>query len=216
MPCDGHRLLETPRRLSESGLWALNERFYSEIGPDAWDQVPEHVSTGAWSARVQADLALAFLQDLAADGLLSAEVTVTVLEVGCGTGRFAYRFYRALSELLATSRLTHIAVSWVFTDLVGANLDVARNHEQFVPAVESGRVAFVPWDVTSTEPPVEVTGPIIVLANYMFDSVPSDAYLSCEDGLRSLLMGMSAPLTVDSTHARLIDHLSAHWHLDPS
>lgn len=207
-PAAGEVVLESPRALSESALWALNERYFLAAGPDAWREVPDHVTTSAWNARVQAELLFAWIEDLAAADALGGGVTV--IELAAGMGRLAFHLRRALAALLADSPHAAVPVRLVLTDLVDANLDVVRQHPAFADELAAGRVVCVAWDAKAEAPPVPIDGPVAVVANYLFDGVPNDAYV-VHDGLHALHMGLGRPEGADPEDARLIERVSVHW-----
>ncbi len=203
-------VLQQPTSLSTSALWDLNGRYFLARGPAAWEEVPDYVTTSTWNGRIQAELIFGFVQDLVAQGKLGRDGRVTVLELASGTGRTAFHIDRCLQALLAESELEDIDIQLVLTDLVEANLDAARRQPWFVKAAEEGRVRFAAWDLCADEVPVPIDGPVVVLANYCFDGVPTDAY-SVEDGLKALAMGISIPADADPQDARLLDQIAVHW-----
>jgi hypothetical protein len=93
-------VLEAPTPLARSMVWHLQRTFYSDQGIEAWSRshVPQSVTTSPIIAHAYARLVLAFLRDMRAAVDLSQPVYV--VELGAGSGRFAYRFLKAFTALL--------------------------------------------------------------------------------------------------------------------
>jgi hypothetical protein len=88
MSDDGKRILQRGKRLSESLLWWLQRNFFKQRGPQAWAKgvVPYYITSNAWIADSYAKVVLGWLRDCA--GTLDPDHPVTLLELGCGSGRF--------------------------------------------------------------------------------------------------------------------------------
>jgi hypothetical protein len=175
---------------AQSALWDGQARFFRELGPDAWDgRVPYHATNNVNIAASVAQIALAFMRDCASRHLGSAE-PIPVVEIGAGIGRFGYQFIRALSAL--KQELPGVDVRFVYwmTDASEATLDFLRGHPPLAAMIRDGLLRLALYDPTGAEPPVERTGhptgaargsfvhafeqPAIVVANYLFDSLPVD------------------------------------------
>ncbi|MCA9514267.1 MAG: tetratricopeptide repeat protein [Myxococcales bacterium] len=81
-----------------SAQWRLHHAYWAQRGVDAWKsgEVP-HLSTSNYATAGQhARLFAATVEDLVARGALGADDLVWMLEGGCGNGRFAVNFLRAL------------------------------------------------------------------------------------------------------------------------
>lgn len=186
--------LEAPTRLSQSVLWDLSRGFYLLKGPRAWAEavVPSAVSTHPRVARAYAHLVVAFLRDCVRAGVpLDLEAPVYVVELGTGPGRLGYRLARALRSLEGhMAGLPRPMV--VATDLAEGNLEFVQNHPFNRMLVEERRMDFARYDAERDEVvrlreagvtlgPGPVENPVVVVANYIFDSLRADAY-KIEDG----------------------------------
>src|SRR3982751_97014 len=120
------RTLEKGRRLSESLLWRLQRNFFDHLGAQAWTQgiVPHYITGNGWIADAYAKVVLGWLRDCA--GTLDLDQPVTLLELGCGSGRFGYLFFERLLDLLDRSSLRQVKVRYVMTDFTESTLAPLR------------------------------------------------------------------------------------------
>ncbi|TMQ08245.1 MAG: hypothetical protein E6J91_33650 [Deltaproteobacteria bacterium] len=164
--------LELPCRLSKSVLWRLQRRFYERQGMAAWSDgvVPHQVTSNPYMAR-------AYLY---------------IVELGAGTGRLAFQFLRHFDRLLAGSPFRDLAFRYVMTDVAEPNLAAWRAHPLLAPWLASGRLDLARFDAArddaialehggATLAPGTVHNPVVVIANYVLDSLPLDGF-SVKDG----------------------------------
>jgi hypothetical protein len=188
----GH-VLEAGKRLSESLLWRLQKSFFAVTGATAWSRgiVPHYVTSNGWIAGAYARVVLGWLRDVTAAGLLDPGHPVYLLELGCGSGRFGYHFLARLLDLLGRSSLRGVTLRYVLTDFTESNLAPLRSHPALQPWIEEGILDFAGFDATGGEEiRLERSGtvlgagtlvnplvnPLVVIANYVFDGVPQDAF----------------------------------------
>ncbi len=172
--------------LSASVIWSLERDGYRTAGVDGWrsGMVPHYITTNPFIAHAYARVALAYLRDIEAAGL--TEQPVTIVELGAGPGRFGYTMVRRLLELHAASRV-RVPFRYVFTDFVESNIATWQSHPYLKPLVDSGVLDFARFDLTADTEltlqcsgdvlrPGDTAGPAMVIANYVFDSVPQDCF----------------------------------------
>lgn len=182
-------VLETEQRFSSSILWALTRRYYEQRGIGAWDagQVPFYVTSNPYIARCYAHLVLAYLRDCLAAGSLDPRKPVFIIEAAAGHGRFAYLFLKKLMALKANSGLRHLDVRYLMTDLADSNVEAWRKQRLFKPFIDSGVLDFALYDVERDAAPRALTegapgplqdhdNPLVVLANYIFDTTAADLF----------------------------------------
>ena len=187
----GH-VLEQGQRLSHSMLWRLARDFYDERGIRAWTHgnVPQGITTTPHIARAYAKIALGYLRDV--DAQVDPSQPVYIVELGAGSGRFAYRFAKRLATLLERSSLRNKDFTYVMTDASTNLIDYWQAHPTLRPLVDAGLVDFAHFDAMqraditllnsrATLRAGAVANPVIVVANYVFDSIPHDAF-SIRDG----------------------------------
>ncbi len=185
-------VLEAGVRLSASILWQLQREVYNQQGVQAWSSgaVPQSITTSAFTARAYARLVLGYLRDIQPQ--LDGSQPVHILELGGGSGRFGYRFIEHLSRLLQHSALQHQSFVYVMTD-VTSMVDYWQTHPMLRPLVESGVLDFAAFDAAHPADirlinsgrllrAEELANPMVVVANYLFDSIPQDCF-SVRDGM---------------------------------
>lgn len=190
-------VLEERRRLSESLIWQFQRAGYQEQGIENWrgGELPYYVTSNPFIATAYAKVAFAFLRDCVAvhdqskNGASGIDLSKPfyIIELGSGTGRFAYYFLRRLQRLHHNSRLKHVPFKYVMTDFTADNLTYWQNHSHLKPFVEQGILDFASFDVeTDTELLLRSSqeriatdspgNPVVILANYVFDSIPQDLF----------------------------------------
>jgi hypothetical protein len=196
--------LEPPSRLSESLIWRLQREFYATQGPAAWTdkQIPTWITSNSFFARAFAGVTAAFVRDLAAaDG---GPATLNIVELASGSGQFAFQFLRRLAEMRrALPALAGMPVRYVLTDFTDGNVRAWEAHERFRPYLEDGTLDFATFDLErdselrllrsgQTLGAATPTGPMVVLANYAFDSTLQDCFrvragTLCEDLVQAMV-----------------------------
>ena len=191
-------MIEEGERLSRSRLWRLQRSFFERRGMEAWSRgtVPHYITSNPYIAQAYARVVLGWLRDLAhgAGELgLDRAAPIHVVELGAGSGRFAFYVLRALQRLLDRSRLGALRVRYVMTDLAAATVDAWLSHASLAPFFEAGVLDVARFDVERDDAlQLQYSGetltgsatanPIAVIANYVLDSVPQDAF-SIRDGV---------------------------------
>lgn len=177
-------------RLSHSALWTLQRAYFNQVGVNAWrsGRVPHYITSNPFIAAAYARVVTAFLRDLAAATSCSANEPLTIVELGAGSGRFAFHF---LQKLLAEPRpalLRGVPFRYVMTDVSPANLAFWREHPQLQPYFDAGVLDLSLFDAEQDESlHLQISGetlelggarrPLVVIANYVFDGLRHDAWL---------------------------------------
>ncbi len=181
-----HQLLESDKRLSESMLWTMQEEYFENQKSKIWSG-PHFYSTNRMPfVESYVELVTAALTDCAA--LIDGEEPVYILEIGGGSGCFAYRFLNDFVENLDHfDNLKRLKFKYILTDfsealvkkwLENKNLNTLyeqeildfavfrAQHDQKIELRRAGKT------LTSKE----IKNPLIVIANHVFDSIEQDAF----------------------------------------
>lgn len=186
-----HQILEENRPLSQSLLWRLQRNYFERQGIQAWSQaaVPQYITSNPAIANAYAQVLFAFLRDCRRDSSQSVDLDqpIYIVELGAGSGRFAFHFMRKFFGFFKRSVLKDLPVQYVMTDFAARNVAAYQAHPSLQPFVAAGLLDFACFDATQSEEirlsqsgavltPNTLANPLIVLANYFFDSIPQDLF----------------------------------------
>ena len=170
-----------PPRLRESAvLWDCSREYYTSSGASAWTSgdVPYHISSSAFIASAYAEVVAAFIEDSTASAAADSE-PLHVVDLGCGCGLLGVRVARALQR----RGVANVCV-------VLADLDVAAARAQLSLPSAAALVSEGLLDVAQLDATKDLSEgwelllsgrrigrgslrrPLVVLANYVFDSLP--------------------------------------------
>ncbi|HET7287747.1 MAG TPA: class I SAM-dependent methyltransferase, partial [Pyrinomonadaceae bacterium] len=199
-----HPPLETTR-LSHSLLWQLQLNYFDRCGIEAWRSgaVPHHITSSAFTAEAYARVVFGFFRDCHARAHDSSQ-PLHIVELGSGSGRFAYLFLRRFLSLHRNSVLKDLSFRFVMTDFTEQNLEYWRTHKWLKPFVEAGVLDFARFDVERDEQlhlihsrevlsSETLRNPLVVIANYLFDSIPQDAFSIVEGQFFENLLTLTIP-----------------------
>jgi hypothetical protein len=223
-------VLERGKRLSESMLWSLQQRFYDSQGAKAWASgvVPHYITGNGWIADSYAKVAIGWLRDCSGMTTepgsfppLDLRYPVTIVELGCGSGRFGFQFLSRLLDLLGRSALRHVRVRYLMTDFTDSILEPLRRHPALQTWIAEGILDLARFDATALGDAIgEIRNPLIVIANYVFDSLPQDAFAVRGGRLFELLPVLTAPEEEeDLAEPTILQRLEVTWEerpVDPS
>ena len=220
-------VLESRTPLYQSMVWRLQRTFYGDQGIEAWSRsnVPQGITTSPNIARAYARIVRGYFEDIQQS--LDPSQPVYIIELGAGSGRFAYRFLKAL---------THYQIPkfvYVMTDAIPTVMDFWQNNPRLRPFVDAGVLDFAQFDLLDLAPLTllnskvtlqsgGVANPVVMVGNYIFDTIPQDAYTVKSRQLFANLVTISASapeldLTAPDSRVRIsITFGAAETPLDPN
>jgi hypothetical protein len=177
--------LEQGVRLSRSMIWSWQRSFYERRGVEAWrsEGVPFHITSNPFIARAYARVVHGWLRNwLPNNAPFDPAEPVTIVELGAGHGRFGYLFLKKLLQ-----EIPDVRIRYVMTDLAESNVELWRDNPRLRPFLDSGLLDLACFDAArDTELRLAVSGrvlvpgasgnPMVLIANYVFDSLPQDAF----------------------------------------
>jgi tetratricopeptide (TPR) repeat protein len=198
----GGRILERDVPFSQSTIWRLQREFYAQHGLKAWteDLVPSYITSNTLIAGTYAAIVAGFLSDCLGQKIGYAQVSAAnplrVVELGSGSGKFACLFLRKLSMLLREGDLNPQLVRYVMTDCAEEVLEAWRSNRYLREFADQGILDFRLlradeerlMDLGETNQ----AGPLVVVANYVFDSLPQDAFAISNGEIAEMLLTISA------------------------
>jgi tetratricopeptide (TPR) repeat protein len=217
-------LIEKPKVFSESLLWSLQQHYFTHKGIGAWqeNEVPHYVTSNPTVANSYAEIVFALLHDHQRLTLAAQEQIepLYLCELGAGSGRFAFHFLHRLMSLCKQAEVAPTSFCYVLTDITESNLAFWSHHPQFQGFFETGVLDVGLFDITHSEQLIlqrsrktittgSLASPLVVIANYVWDSIPQDLFYleqgSCSQCLVSLMVD-DVPLLPTATE------LFAHLH----
>jgi tetratricopeptide (TPR) repeat protein len=179
--------LERDVPLSHSLIWRRQREFYAQRGLKAWreDRVPEYITNNPFITEIYARIVAEFLGECMVAGgeqNLSAQRPLRILELGSGSGKFSYLFLRQLGGLLPGKNIPLNMVRYVMTDCSENIVADWRSNTYLAEFVAGGILEFAVYQAGeeggNSGPGLAAgTGPLVVIANYVFDSLPQDAFI---------------------------------------
>ena len=169
-------------RLSDSPLWTEQRRFFVDHGVSAWatGAVPHYITNNPRLAGSYAELVTAWMA-------VAGPRVVYLVELGSGSGRFAYHFLRQFLPLHRERGGRRVRFTYVLTDFAEPILDFWLSHPAFTEFFAEGHLDVARFDAESPEAlDLRVSGAVVgerspgtqfvVAANYLFDSIRQDAF----------------------------------------
>ncbi|MDF2486282.1 MAG: repeat-containing protein [Herbinix sp.] len=182
-------ILEANKPLSKSMLWKLQADFYSNQGPEAWIKgvVPQYITTNPYIANIYAKTVFGYCRDIASSDTFDVTTTIYIMELAAGVGRFTYTFLKRFLPMIEHSSLKGLKFKYIITDLAERNVTYWQNHSLLKPYFESGVLDCATFDMACDEElrlrycgevlrEGELKNPLILIANYTFDSLPQDTF----------------------------------------
>lgn len=207
--------LDIKQRLSRCMLWHLQREYFDRQGIAAWQAgaVPHHITSSPFIADAYSRIIAAFLRDsraafaganVGSNSSIDPSHPVYIVELGSGPGRFAYLFLKKLRARRANSSLSDLSIKYVMTDFTERTLDYWRAHPWFQPFIEEDVLDFARFDVEHDQKlrlvhsgeilsAKTVRNPLVVISNYLFDSIPQDAFFVSGGELHETLVTLTTP-----------------------
>lgn len=186
-------VFEEAIRFSASKLWQGQKEYYDEKGIDAWtEDVPFYITSNPFIAHSYAKMVLGFIRDWVVREPNSVQNPFYIMELGTGTGQFSFYLLKNLLDLQKRLGLEKIQLRYVMSDVTKSTFNFWENHPALQPYLESGLLDFAVYDLYQNNHiqlhrsgkvigEGQIENPLIVLANYLFDSVATDVF-TVDDG----------------------------------
>lgn len=226
--------------LTESVMWTLLANYYKKMALEAWSHnyVPMFVTSNSKFARDYAKSVLALLIDWYKLPSADPSVPVYILETGGGHGRFSYLFLRHILRTRGTWEacgLPQRPFVYVFSDVTEANVAFCEQHTAMQQFIQDGWLDFSLFDANATadlsraihlnkaQAPLPRGAPIVVIANYVLDSLLTDGIRivsvlgdpSSTVVSRSKLALYSTEPEEDPTDPDVISRMTVAWDWEP-
>lgn len=208
-------ILERDVPLSQSLVWKRQRDYYVRRGVGAWseDRVPNYITNNPFTAETYARIVCGFICDcLQIDSHHASQVSPAtkfrILELGAGTGKFAYLFLRQLTTQLRSQNIAPDCFRYCMTDCSPSLLESWEKNESLSIFLATGQLSFELLDLGEeirSDFLSDSNTPLIVIANYVFDSLPQDAFAVKDGTILESVITTSVPeqLSDDTTLSNL-------------
>lgn len=182
-------ILDSAKRMSHSLLWKLQKDAYCQFGIQAWGKhrVPSYITSNTFTTKAYAHVVLGFLRDCLSSHVLDLSEPIYIIDLGAGTGRFAYFFIKKLLQALDALELTEIKICYVLTDISHENIAFWQQHPLLEPFFKKGVLDCAYFEHSQKKPlelikskkilnEKEIVNPPVLIANYFFDTIPHDLF----------------------------------------
>ena len=187
--------VEAMTPFAESHLWQINREYY-----------PHHLTSNAMVGKTYASLILGLLTDLALQG--KNKEKVYIVELGAGHGRLGFYILQELEIMTEQSAIELPPYCYVLSDIVQKNLDFFDDHENFQGYFQKGQLDLAYLDAMGDEDIVLVKSgvvlskgilhqPVVVIANYFFDSIPQHLFYLSQGTVASCQVAIDADVPVN-------------------
>jgi tetratricopeptide (TPR) repeat protein len=197
----------------------MQQQYFTESGIDAWrkGEVPHYVTSNPVVARTYAELVYAFLRDLS--NTKQTTETVYLLELGAGHGRFCYHFLKHLDQLITNTAYALPPFCYILSDFSEGVLDYWEKHPRLQPFYQKGQLDHCLMNALDiqeihlrmsgkTIKKASLSSPLIVVANYFFDTIPQDLYLIQGQQVHACYVETDLPEDADLTAREIIVAMS--------
>jgi tetratricopeptide (TPR) repeat protein len=201
--------IEKKLPFAECHLWKEQGRFYQSNGIEAWNNLlPFYATNNPYIGKAYAEVILRYMQDLVRLKLHDNSEPIYILELGAGTGAFCYYLLKTLVDLQPQLNLGDVKFIYVMCDFATKNIDFWQTQPNLLPYIEQGYLDFAFFDADQQQDiQLQKSGillqkdnlknPLIVIANYFFDSCRHDFFRIQDKKLQIALFDPELKLPTD-------------------
>lgn len=199
-------IIEEKKPLSQSMLWNLQTDFFANQGPEAWRKgiVPQYITTNPYIANLYAKTVFGYCRDYVTRNDIDKNSTIYIMELASGVGRFTYTFLKRFLHMIERSSLKSLKFKYIVTDFSEKNIDYWQSHSFLKPYFDSGVLDCATFDIAKDEElklrnsgevlcAGNLENPLILIANYTFDSLPQDTFFVGEEKISEGLITIIRP-----------------------
>ena len=226
-------VLEQGKRFSQSIMWKLTRDFYEQRGISAWDSgiVPSYVTSNPFIAQSYAQVVWQYLRDCLSDRgscRIDPSQPIYIVELAAGHGRFSYLFLKKFLALENASSLRHLDVRFVMTDFTETNVKSWARQKLFQDYVDQGVLHLGLFDLECDDyirlypsgqllSQESIKNPLIVLANYIFDSLLQDFFRFESGKISECLVTTrhTEPLSEQPVNPEVMSNFHLDWEMNP-
>lgn len=195
--------IESNKRFSESYLWEGMRNYFDQQGVNAWvDQVPFYVTSNPHIANCYANIVIYFIRDWIKKNPNAKSAPFYLMELGTGSGRFSFYVLKKLRELKNELGMNDVKICYIMSDFTESNLKFWQEHPALQLYKQEGMVDFAIYNMENDDPiklvnqnitltPENFVNPLVVFANYIFDTVSHDIFSVHNNKLHEVLLTLT-------------------------
>lgn len=167
--------------LVNSAIWTMQKGLYQFHGPELWNHcIPSWATNNNNVANSTNKFIEAFIKDYEQQ---YQQTNWSIVIIGAGIGILPYKISTYLS---AANKTRNCKIHLVISDCVNKNIDAWKRHPQLKPFIDEGTLVPIWLDadrgfnglknLSDFRSEHKIISPLIVIANYVFDSLPQSIY----------------------------------------
>lgn len=193
--------------------------FYKDAGIDAWnDKIPYKITNNLTIAHAHANVIMRFFQEYASRQCAAPSPTpFIIVELGAGSGMFAFYLLKELLELRTQLNRPDLTFKYIMTDFAAKNIAYWSNHpalRQYIRYGDEEILDFAEYTIGEEMASLHLLAsgldlnhstygedakPWVVIANYVFDTLPQDIFRVADGNLLAGLTPEVIPEYADET-----------------
>jgi tetratricopeptide (TPR) repeat protein len=201
-------VLEDFTPCSKSHLWKLMMSFYDRKGPDSWSQgiVPHFITCNTFIAKSYVKVLHGWIQDcLRPNAVMPLDINepLYIVELGAGSGKFSYFMLKYLEEMQNTCDFPLQKIKFIMTDFTASNFQFWQNHSALKPYFDKGILdagifdavndhEIKLWKAGTSLTTGSSKNPVVIVANYLFDTLYHDIFQIDHGELREGLISVGS------------------------
>ena len=195
--------IDRDKKFSESALWEFQRSYFDREGIDAWvKDVPHYVTSNPFLANCYAQMTVRLVQDWVKKYPEAKNHPFYIMELGTGSGQLSYYILKKIRELKKRLHLEDIHICYLMTDFTESNLKFWDKHPALHQFVDQKMLDFAIFDMEKSKEIIlkksgikisenSIVNPLIVYANYIFDSITNDAFTIKDQEIHASLVSLS-------------------------
>lgn len=173
----------------------MQRDFYMQRSLKAWSEglVPNFITNNPFIAEIYSRIVFGFLCDCGSS--VSPEQPLRILEIGAGAGKLSCLLLRQLTALMRSKNIALESIRYCMTDCPPELVESWRRNPYLGEFTGNGLLQFEVLRVGEriNSAFLSSKGPLVVIANYVFDSLPQDAFVIHEGQISECLVTTTAP-----------------------
>lgn len=210
-------VIEKQQPFSKSKIWELQRQYFEKAGIEAWRQgtVPHYITSNPVTGKTYAEIVLSVLKDRAYCG--ATNEMVYLVELGAGHGRLCYHFLRHFERFYKQCPIKLPPFCYILSDFTQNNVNFWKSHKMLQPYFDKGILDIALFDAEKdTDIYLQRSGthitpqsqkqPILIIANYFFDTIPQDLFYFKNSSISQCLISLSTDINPsDLSEAQLFE-----------